>query len=431
MTAAWLAIDTATDAAAVGVSVGERIVFERCWTSQRRHTVELAPAVAEALRAAALAPADLSGIAVALGPGSYTGLRIGLSLAKGLALGAAERTADRRPLPVVGIPTLDIVAAPLSPPSAARPAPLWAVLEAGRGRVIAARYPSHPGDDGWPDAGALGVQTVAELAACVAAGDWVAGELSPAARAALEAAGARVLPAAAGLRRPGWLAHLGRARLAAGGLPDAARLAPIYSGGEPRPGPAAAGRPSGEIGDAVPDAADGRAAGAPRRPDVVVRPMAAGDVDAVAALYGRSFATPLDAAHFARELRNAVADYVVAAAADGAVLGFAGAWQQDDEAHVMTIAVEPRRQGEGIGGRLLAALVEAAAARGLRCMTLEVRTGNAPAIALYRRFGFAEVGRRPRYYGDTGEDALIMTSPPLDDGAWRARAARQGVRWPP
>lgn len=402
MTPAWLAIDTATDAAAVGVSIGERVVFERCWTSRRRHTAELAPAVAEALRAAALAPADLDGIAVAIGPGSYTGLRIGLSLAKGLALGVAERTADRRPLPIVGVPTLDIVAAPLSPPSAARPAALWAVLEAGRGRVIAARYPPPGGDDGLPDAAALAVQTVAELAGRVAAGDWVAGELAPAARTALAAAGARVLPAAAGLRRPGWLAHLGRARLAAGGLPDGTRLSPIYSGGEPTPGP----------------------------PEVAVRPMATGDAVAVAALYGRSFAVPLDAAHFERELGNPAADYVVAAAADGAVVGFAGAWQQVDEAHVMTIAVEPRRQGRGIGARLLAALIETAAARGLSRVTLEVRTGNAPAIALYHRFGLAEAGRRPRYYADTGEDALIMTSPPLDDPDWRALAAQHGVRWP-
>jgi len=201
--------------------------------------------------------------------------------------------------------------------------------------------------------------------------------------------------------------------LAAGGLPDGARLAPIYSGGEPTPGPSA-----------------GRRTDAPRAPDVVVRPMAADDVAAVAALYGRSFAVPLDAAHFERELGNPVADYVVAAAADGAILGFAGAWQQVDEAHVMTIAVEARRQGGGIGGRLLAALIEAAAARGLRGVTLEVRTGNAPAIALYHRFGFAAAGRRPRYYSDTGEDALIMSSPPLDDPDWRALAARQGVRWP-
>lgn len=421
--AAWLAIDTATDTAGVGVCIDDALVFERSWTSRRRHTRELAPAVAEALREAGTRPADLAGIAVAIGPGSYTGLRIGLSLAKGLALGAADHTADGRPLPVVGVPTLDIVAEPLSPASAARSAPLWAVLEAGRGRVLAARYPARGDGAGWPDPRALAVQTVAELAAAIAAGDWVAGELTADARAALAAAGATVLPPAAGLRRPSWLAHLGRARLAAGVESDAARLAPIYAGGDPTPGagaPSAAGRP--------PDA--DRAAGvAAAAPPPAVRRMAAGDVAAVAALYRRAFTPPLDADHFARELANPIADYVVAIGDDGALAGFAGLWQQLDEAHVMTIAVEPRLRGRGIGGRLLAALVEAAAARGLVQLTLEVRTGNAPALALYRRFGLVATGRRPRYYADTGEDALILTSPPLADPAWRALAAGQGVRW--
>ncbi|MBK6769311.1 MAG: tRNA (adenosine(37)-N6)-threonylcarbamoyltransferase complex dimerization subunit type 1 TsaB [Ardenticatenales bacterium] len=382
----WLAIDTATDMAGIAVCHAERVVSERTWSSRRHHTRQLAPAVADALVEAGLGVADLEGIAVAIGPGSYTGLRIGLSLAKGLSLGAAHARPGGRPVAVIGIPTLDIVAAPLSPPDGARTAPLWAVLEAGRSRVIAARYGdgAATGGSGWPDARTLAVWTIDDLVHRVAPGDWVAGELTAEARAALEGTGARVLPAAAGLRRPGWLAHLGRQQLHLGPPPDVATLSPIYSGGEPAPPP-------------LPSAA------------VVVRLMTPDDVAAVTELHDRAFLRVLDAQHFSRELANPIATTVVAVLGDGPIVGFAGLWRQVDEGHVMTIGVEPRLQSRGIGGRLLARLVEIAAADGLAALTLEVRDGNAAAQALYRRFGFEVVGRRTRYYSDTGEDALIMT----------------------
>jgi len=380
----WLAIDTATDMAGIAVCRAERVVSERTWSSRRHHTRQLAPAVADALAEAGIGVADLEGIAVAIGPGSYTGLRIGLSLAKGLSLGAAHARPGGRPVAVIGIPTLDIVAAPLSPPEGVRMVPLWAVLEAGRGRVIAARYGADGGGSDRPDARTLVVWTVDDLVHRVAPGDWVAGELSAEARAALEATGARVLPAAAGLRRPGWLAHLGRQQLHHGPPPDMAALSPIYSGGQPAPPP-------------LPSAA------------VVVRPMIADDVAAVTQLHDRAFMRVLDAQHFSRELTNPIATTVVAVLGDGPIVGFAGLWRQVDEGHVMTIGVEPRLQSRGIGGRLLARLVDIAAADGLAALTLEVRDGNAAAQALYRRFGFEVVGRRPRYYSDTGEDALIMT----------------------
>ncbi|MFN8423420.1 MAG: ribosomal protein S18-alanine N-acetyltransferase [Anaerolineae bacterium] len=157
--------------------------------------------------------------------------------------------------------------------------------------------------------------------------------------------------------------------------------------------------------------------------------MAERDVEAVTALYLRTFAWRLADGHFARERTNPIAAYIVAEDAAGALVGFGGLWLQVDEAHVMTLGVEPSWRNRGIGALLLARLVEIAVARGAAQLTLEVRTGNAPAIALYERFGFVEAGRRPRYYADTGEDGLIMTTPPLDDPAWRARAAALGVRW--
>ncbi len=89
------------------------------------------------------------------------------------------------------------------------------------------------------------------------------------------------------------------------------------------------------------------------------------------------------------------------------VLGYGCLWSILDEGHITILAVHPDVQGNGLGSYLLWGLLDAARRWGLAWATLEVRESNAPAIALYERFGFTLVGRRPRYYATTGEDALI------------------------
>jgi ribosomal-protein-alanine N-acetyltransferase len=83
-------------------------------------------------------------------------------------------------------------------------------------------------------------------------------------------------------------------------------------------------------------------------------------------------------------------------------------WAILEEAHITVLAVRPQYQRQGIGQALLVALLQAAHRRGLEWATLEVRPSNPGAIALYQKYGFIEVGRRRRYYKDTGEDALIL-----------------------
>jgi len=90
------------------------------------------------------------------------------------------------------------------------------------------------------------------------------------------------------------------------------------------------------------------------------------------------------------------------------VIGFAGFWLVVDEAHINTIAVHPHWRRQGIGERLLTAILERARAINAVSATLEVRVSNLPAQKMYAKFGFVEVGRRKRYYRD-GEDALLMT----------------------
>jgi len=95
----------------------------------------------------------------------------------------------------------------------------------------------------------------------------------------------------------------------------------------------------------------------------------------------------------------------------------------DEDGHITTLTVDPGWHHRGIGTVLLADLARAAPALGVRHLTLEVRVGNAPAQALYRRFGFAPVGVRKNYYAETGEDAIIMWARDVDTPAYGERLA--------
>lgn len=148
---------------------------------------------------------------------------------------------------------------------------------------------------------------------------------------------------------------------------------------------------------------------------IVVDPMSLDDVQAVHEIERLSFRTPWPAYAFEQELRgNRLARYVVARAGER-VVGFAGVWLMVDDAHVTTFGVHPDWRRQGIGRQLLLNLAELSSAIGARRMTLEVRVSNVAAQALYGAFGFQVVGRRPRYYTDDDEDALVMTTPDLTD----------------
>jgi ribosomal-protein-alanine N-acetyltransferase len=101
------------------------------------------------------------------------------------------------------------------------------------------------------------------------------------------------------------------------------------------------------------------------------------------------------------------------------IAGLVGLWFVLDEAHVVIIGIRPRDRRKGLGELLLIAAMEAAMRHGSRVVTLEVRSSNDAARTLYRKYGFQEVGVRKRYYADNNEDAVIMTTPPIQtDGYW-------------
>ena len=212
-----LAVDTST--AQVGLAIYDgpqgQVVSEYAWHSSQRHTVELATAVSELLKRCGLAMESMQALGVALGPGSFTSLRVGLSFMKGLALA--------RHLPLIGIPTLDILAAAQAPSKL----PLAVVIQAGRGRLALCWYKSSK--DGWRAKGPARVTTVGTLIEEVESPVLVCGELTAEERRNLaQKPVIRLASPAQSVRRPAVLAELAWRRWQKGESDDEATLAPIY-----------------------------------------------------------------------------------------------------------------------------------------------------------------------------------------------------------
>lgn len=141
-------------------------------------------------------------------------------------------------------------------------------------------------------------------------------------------------------------------------------------------------------------------------PTVTLSPLRRRHLDAVVAIEEASHPSPWSRGLFEIELGRPDRHYVIARDGDR-IVGFAGLIVIVDDAHVATVTVDPAHRGRRIAVRLLLELIDAARAREIEQMTLEVRVSNEPALALYRRFGFAPAGIRPGYYDD-GEDAFVM-----------------------
>jgi len=141
-----------------------------------------------------------------------------------------------------------------------------------------------------------------------------------------------------------------------------------------------------------------------------IRRMTLDDLEQVTAMDRASFPLPWPERSFYFEITaNPSARCWVAETDDGRVVGMLVLWLIVDEAHIATIATRRDFRRQGIAGRLLTESLKSAYAEGARRAFLEVRAGNTAAQAMYRKFGFEVSGRRPRYYKDNGEDAVLMT----------------------
>ena len=130
-------------------------------------------------------------------------------------------------------------------------------------------------------------------------------------------------------------------------------------------------------------------------------------VAAIAALEKLCFSDPWSESSVAYELRNPLALWLVAEV-DGQVAGYIGSQTVPPESDVMNVAVHPDHRRGGIAQSLVLSLCQALKDGGNETLTLEVRATNTPAIALYEKLGFLQIGRRPNYYRNPKEDALIL-----------------------
>lgn len=128
-----------------------------------------------------------------------------------------------------------------------------------------------------------------------------------------------------------------------------------------------------------------------------------------------SFISPWSATGFVQEVRNPVSHLWAALSDDGEPEGYICFWLFDREIQLINIAVRPEKRKKGIGGHLLREMIRIGTSKGMEKVWLEVRPSNMSARRLYEKLGFTVVGRRPRYYRDTDEDAIVMSLNLLDE----------------
>jgi tRNA threonylcarbamoyladenosine biosynthesis protein TsaB len=211
-----LAVDTSTQAIGIALYNDPDVVGEMFWNSANHHTVELTAAVDSLMQRCGVQTGDLSLLAVALGPGTFTGLRIGLAFTKGLALSLH--------LSIIGVPTFDYMAA--SQPVSDNP--MAVILPAGRKRLAVGWYEAKDGS--WQSSSKPEVLTPDELSEKIDGPTILCGELNATERQVLgrKWKNALITSPAQAVRRPVMLAELGWLRWQSGQRDDPVLLSPIY-----------------------------------------------------------------------------------------------------------------------------------------------------------------------------------------------------------
>ncbi len=352
-----LAIDTcfARCAACLFDSASGQVLAQQDVAMERGHAEVLAPMVAGLLEVAHITPTDLARIAVTAGPGTFTGLRIGLSFAR--ALGLALN------IPVIGLDTLRAVA--MAAPGLQ--GPVLVLHQAGQSGFFYAWDPGHGGN--------IALLSRADIAARpIAAGTLVLGT------------GAAAISGPHVVRRPAW------------DLPDLALLARFAAAQ-----PAATTMPGPVY---VREAHAKPQTGA----QIAIRNAVAGDVAALSQLHQASF-SPGWTVHDMAAMLATTGTHALVGESDGQISSLLIFRAIAGEAEILTLATAPTRRRLGHGAKILKALIARAGLQMVSEIFLEVAADNQAARALYRQFKFAEVGQRKGYYARPGgktEDAILM-----------------------
>ena len=375
----FLAIDTSTKQIGICIYDGSEVLFQNYWQAGRYHTTELSAAVDDAFVKTRISKQELKGIVVASGPGSFTGLRIGMAFAKGMCLAMN--------LPLIPVPTLDIVAA-------AQPVqdmPLVVFLQAGRKRVAFRYYKVVDGE--WISEEDYQIGEPHELSEQITKRTLIAGEINADIHKTLarKHKNAIIASPAASVRNPAFLAELGYKKYIAA----ADDVSEIYA-----PEKNNSHLSSCRANTAI-------------MSTFYIRKMTMDDLDEVIRIDHSSFTLPWSSNNFVFELtENQMARcYVACFNAEGQeiIVGLLVIWLIVDVAHIATISVDENYRRKKVAERLLLKALKECADEGAVEATLEVRVTNLCAQALYKKLGFEIITERPNYYSDTKEGALIMT----------------------
>lgn len=212
-----LAIDTSTNTASLALTQDNEVRAELTWHCEQSHSVQLLPNLTHLLSQIGASLQSIDGIIVARGPGSFNGLRVGVSTAKGLAFSLG--------IPIVGIGSLEVAAYP----HAETGLPVCPIFNAGRGEIATALYQSQ--NKKWRQLAAKHITTIETLCSQISTPTLFCGEFTPLVATQLKKQlkeKAVIATPAARLRRAGFLAELGQQRLAAGDYDDPTTLQPLY-----------------------------------------------------------------------------------------------------------------------------------------------------------------------------------------------------------
>ena len=366
-----LALDTAGSACSVAIAEGPRLLAAARREMRHGHAEALMPMIDAAMREAGLAAAQLDAVAVSLGPGGFTGIRVGLAAAQGIALASDAR--------LVGVTSFAAVAAPLGG------GPILVALDSRRADLYVQLFD--------PDS-----EPAAVLPERLAA--WLSNHIGERRVAIAGDAAQAAAEAVSGIRQITVL--LDTAPDARGVL---AAANSILTGGKPLAEPRALYLRPPDVTFPAPPAprpARGR--------DTRITPLPATAATPLAMLHTACFPDDPWSADALARILGLSGCFGHLAWESEAPCGFVLARDLGDECEILSIGVAPEARRSGIGRRLLEAALAEARRRGTASVVLEVAADNSPARRLYRRLGFVRVGYRPRYYRRPGglADALIL-----------------------
>jgi len=374
-----LGFDTATDKLTIAIGTDNKVIAGIDLMAPRGHMERLLPAIENMLKEEKIELSEIDVITVGLGPGSFTGVRIGVSTARGLAQGLNKK--------IVGIPTPDCIAWGLD-----WKGKIACILDAKQGEIYSVIYHKYGPEE-------LERMTVFDIVtpdsfceiareieddliltgdALIPYGDYLRTKLGPKFKFAAPDYWYPKATSQLKLVSAQW----------PGKYEGLENIEPIY----------------GRLSHAEEVLS--------RKEEdktvlFVIENMALADLDEVLAIENNLFASPWSEWMFKAEIESERSFCLVARSGEN-IVGYAVLNCFEKEGHLMNLAVTDNYQHRGIGSILTCKLIEEAMSGGVRRLTLEVRPSNVYARKLYKKFGFQELGIRKKYYAETNEDGLIL-----------------------